>query len=65
MSITVGQTVYFTSVYNSNERCGILQEQTTLGYKIDNVWYNKSEISIKNILLDSKNTPDNQQLLFG
>lgn len=65
MSISIGQTVYYTTQFCKEEKSGILQEQTSLGYKINGVWYANGDITIKNVLLDSKTTTDNKQLLFG
>ena len=60
-----GNTVFFTTSFDSNERTGVIQEVTSVGYLINNVWYTKEDISIKNILLDSKNEASNNQLILG
>jgi hypothetical protein len=65
MILQQGQTVYFTTLFCKEEKSGILQEQTSLGYKISGVWYANGDISIKNVLLDSKTNTNNNQLLFG
>jgi hypothetical protein len=63
--MTKGQTVYFTTTFDENERAGVIQEVTSVGYQINNVWYSKKDIKVKNILLDSKNEVTNQQLILG
>jgi len=63
--MTKGQTVYFTTSFDNNERSGVIQEVTSVGYLINNVWYGKSDIQVKNVLLDSKTLPVNQQLILG
>lgn len=63
--MTPGQRVYFTTSYDKNERSGLIQEVTQVGYLINNVWYSKKDIKINNILLDSKNTSDSRQLILG
>ena len=60
-----GNTVFFTTAFDSNERTGVIQEVTSVGYLINNVWYSKKDITIKNILLDSKNEITNSQLILG
>jgi len=64
-NMTKGQTVYFTTTFDENERAGVIQEVTSVGYQINNVWYSKKDIKVKNILLDSKNEVTNQQLILG
>ena len=63
--MTKGQTVFFKTSFDTNERSGIIQEVTRVGYLIDNVWYSKKDVQIVNVLLDSKTTPTNQQLILG
>lgn len=65
MSTLVGQTIYYTTKFSTEEKSGILQEQTSLGFRINGVWYGNSDIIIKNVLLDSKSNTGNSQLLFG
>jgi len=65
MSVTPGQTVFYTTKFTTEEKSGILQECTSLGYKINGTWFSKSDITIKNVLLDSKIHSNNSQLLFG
>lgn len=60
-----GQTIYFTTVFDNNERTGVIQEVTSVGYLINNVWYSKKDITVKNVLLDSKTNLDNKQLILG
>lgn len=62
--MTKNQTVYFSTKYDPNERIGVVQEVTSIGYLINNIWYNKEDITINNVLLDSK-AQNNEQLLFG
>jgi len=63
--MTKGQTVFFTTSFDENERSGVIQEVTSVGYQINNVWYSKNDVKIKNILLDSKTSTQNQQLILG
>jgi len=63
--MTKGQTVFFTTSFDQNERSGVIQEVTSIGYQINNIWYSKSDINIKNILLDSKTPIQDQQLILG
>jgi len=63
--MTKGQTVYFTTSFDLNERSGVIQEVTAVGYLINNVWYSKNDVKIKNILLDSKVDATNKQLILG
>jgi hypothetical protein len=65
MSIYTGQTVYFFTKFSTEEKSGILEEQTSLGFKISGTWYSTGDITIKNVLLDSKIHSNNSQLLFG
>lgn len=64
--MTKGQTVFFTTSFDQNERSGVIQEMTSVGFLINNVWYSKKDIKIKNVLLDNKNYGGtNQQLILG
>jgi len=63
MIIKPNQSVYFTTPFDQNERHGIVQEVTSAGYLINNVWYSKGDIQIKNVLLDSKTETDKQLIL--
>jgi len=63
--MTKGQTVFFTTSFDENERSGVIQEVTSIGYQINNVWYSKNDVKIKNILLDSKTSTQDQQLILG
>lgn len=65
MTLQRGQTVFYTTKLDSNERSGIVQEVTDMGYLINNTWYSKGEISLKNILLDSRTEVNNKQLILG
>jgi hypothetical protein len=65
MSIRTGQTVIYTTTYDNNEREGIVEEMTTLGYRINGNWYSKDEINVKQVLLDSKNIENNSRLILG
>lgn len=65
MSVQKGQVIYFTTSFDTNERSGLVQEVTSAGYLINNVWYGKKDLNVKNILLDSKSSPTNQQLILG
>lgn len=60
-----GNTIIFTTPYDSNERTGVIQEITSAGYLVNGVWYSKNDIKLKNILLDSRNSYDNNQLILG
>jgi hypothetical protein len=60
-----GQTVYFNTSFDNNERHGVIQEITSVGLLINNVWYSKKDVNVKNILLDSKSETNNQQLILG
>ena len=60
-----GQTVFYKTSFDPNERSGVIQEVTQVGYLIDNVWYSKKDVKIINVLLDSKTLPTNQQLILG
>jgi len=60
-----GQTIYFTTSFDSNERSGVIQEVTSVGYLINNVWYSKNDVKVKNVLLDNKNYSSSQQLILG
>jgi hypothetical protein len=63
--MTKGQTIYYTTSFDSNERAGVIQEVTSVGYLINNTWYSKKDININNILLDSKTSVTDQQLILG
>jgi hypothetical protein len=63
--MTKGQTIYFTTSFDSNVRSGVIQEVTSVGYQINNVWYNKNDIKVNNVLLDSKTNVIDQQLILG
>jgi hypothetical protein len=65
MSIQPGQTVFYTSKYNDQERSGTVQEATSIGYLINNTWFAKEDIKIKNVLLDSKSNQNPGQLILG
>ena len=65
MSIQPGQTVFYTSKYNDQERSGTVQEATSIGYLINNTWFAKGDIKIKNVLLDSKSNQNPGQLILG
>jgi len=60
-----GQTVYYITSFDANERTGVIQEVTSVGYLINNVWYSKKDVIIKNVLLDNKMDTTNQQLILG
>lgn len=60
-----GQTVFFTTSFDSNERHGVIQEITSAGYLINGVWYSKKDVNVKNVLLDSRNENSSQQLILG
>ncbi len=60
-----GNTVFFTTSFDSNERSGVIQEVTSVGYLINSVWYGKNDINVKNILLDSKSVENNSKLILG
>ena len=63
--MTKGQTVFFTTLFDNNERSGVIQEVTSVGYQINNVWYSRNDIKVKNILLDSKTPIQDKQLILG
>lgn len=63
--MTKGQTVFFTMSFDNNERSGVIQEVTSVGYQINNVWYSRNDIKVKNILLDSKTPIQDKQLILG
>ena len=63
--MTKGQTVFFTTSFDNNERSGVIQEVTSMGYQINNVWYSRNDIKVKNILLDSKTPIQDKQLILG
>jgi hypothetical protein len=63
--MTKGQTIFYSTSFDSNERTGVIQEVTSVGYLINNIWYSKKDINIKNVLLDSKSPVSNQQLILG
>jgi hypothetical protein len=63
--MTKGQTIFYSTSFDSNERTGVIQEITSVGYLINNIWYSKKDINIKNVLLDSKSPVSNQQLILG
>ena len=63
--MTKGQTVIYTSSFDGNERTGVIQEITTVGYLINSTWYSKKDIKIKNILLDSRTNISDKQLILG
>ena len=63
--MTKGQTVIFATSFDINERTGVIQEVTSVGYLINNTWYSKKDIKIKNILLDSRVDVSNKQLILG
>ena len=65
MSTIAGQTIYYTTNFSTEEKSGVIQEQTSLGYKINGAWYAIGDITIKKVLLDSKASTENSQLLFG
>ena len=65
MSIQPGQTVFYTSKFSNQERSGTVQEATTMGYLINNTWFAKEDINIKNVLLDSKSNQNPGQLILG
>ena len=65
MSVSVGQTIYYTTKFSPEEKSGVIQEQTSLGFKINGNWYSTGDITIKSVLLDSKTVTENSQLLFG
>lgn len=60
-----GQTVFFSTSFDQNERSGVIQEVTSVGFLISGVWYSKKDISFKNVLLDSKADYSNKQLILG
>lgn len=60
-----GNTVFFTTSFDSNERSGVIQEVTSVGYLINSVWYGKNDINVKNILLDSKSVENTGKLILG
>ena len=60
-----GTTVFFTTSFDSNERSGVIQEVTSVGYLINSVWYGKNDINVKNILLDSKSVENTGKLILG
>jgi len=64
MSIRNGQTVIYITKYDTSEREGIVEEITSLGYRINGNWYSNNDITIKHILLDSKNV-SGQSLILG
>jgi hypothetical protein len=63
--MTKGQTVIFNTPFDTNERVGVIQEVTSVGYLINNIWYSKKDIVLKNILLDNRTYVDNNQLILG
>ena len=63
--MTKGQTVFFTTSFDNNERSGVIQEVTSVGCQINNVWYSRNDIKVKNILLDSKTPIQDKQLILG
>lgn len=63
--MTKGQTIFYSTSFDSNERTGVIQEVTSVGYLVNNIWYSKKDINIKNVLLDSKSPVSNQQLILG
>jgi hypothetical protein len=63
--MTKGTTVFFTTSFDPNERTGVIQEVTSVGYLIGNVWYSKKDVKVKSVLIDSKNYPTDQQLILG
>lgn len=63
--MTKGQTVIFATSFDTNERTGVIQEITSVGFLINNTWYSKKDIQIKNILLDSRMDASNKQLILG
>ena len=60
-----GNTVFFTTSFDNNERSGVIQEVTSVGYLINSVWYGKNDINVKNILLDSKSVENTGKLILG
>lgn len=64
MDIRRGTTLYFTTPWDTKQRHGVVQEVTSIGYKIDNVWYSKTDLQVKNVLLDSR-TSNNADLILG
>ena len=64
MNIQIGQTILYSTKYNIAKVEGIIEEVTNMGYKINGCWYEKNEITIEQILLDSK-TPQNGTLILG
>ena len=63
--MTKGQTIIYTTSFDMNERTGVIQEVTSVGYLIDNTWYSKKDLKVKNILLDSRADTSNKQLILG
>jgi len=63
--MTKGQTIIYATSFDVNERSGVIQEVTSVGYLINNIWYSKKDIKIKNILLDSRTDTSNKQLILG
>lgn len=63
--MTKGQTITYTSSFDKDERTGVIQEITSVGYLINNIWYSKKDIKVKNILLDSRMEVSNKQLILG
>ncbi len=47
MSTIAGQTIYYTTNFSTEEKSGVIQEQTSLGYKINGAWYAIGDITIK------------------
>ena len=63
--MTKGQTVIYATSFDSNERTGVIQEITSVGYLINNTCYSKKDINIKNIILDSRANISDKQLILG
>jgi hypothetical protein len=63
--MTKGQTIIYATSFDANERTGVIQEVTSVGYLIDNIWYSKKDIKVKNILLDNRTVISNKQLILG
>jgi hypothetical protein len=64
MIVEKGQTVKYKSKFSTIDQEGTIDEVTSLGYKINNTWYDKTDITIKQILLDSRQT-NSSGLILG
>lgn len=60
-----GQTILYTTSFDNNERTGVIQEITTVGYLINNIWYAKEDLTMKCILIDSRTNIFDEQLILG